>query len=197
MKSLTKVFVALLLAVTIAFSGFQTNANADETNADFATPAASPVSITIDVNQTIDQILGLITSKQDFQLVVANQTNDILTRVGAYNSLSNWPLGDVASLEAQFQDWTENGFGYFSFASNYAVGNTGKYFQFGASWPSIGSRKINLCTLNESGNKPAQKCWDAMSNSDDKNLTNSGFTGRAIMAKNNGKVQWAYQIRKQ
>ncbi len=30
MKSLTKVFVALLLAVTIAFSGFQTNANAEE-----------------------------------------------------------------------------------------------------------------------------------------------------------------------
>lgn len=30
MKSLTKVFLALLLAVTIALSGFQTNANADE-----------------------------------------------------------------------------------------------------------------------------------------------------------------------
>lgn len=193
MKSLTRVFAAFLLAITIAFGGFSGNAHAESTS---AVPAIGG-SITIDVNQTLEQILGLITSKQDFQLVVANQTNEILTRVGTYNNLGNWVLGDVLPSTAEYKDWTESGFGYFSFASNYAVGNTGKYFQFGASWPSIGKRKINLCVRNESDNSPAKACWDAMSNADDKNLYNGQFTGRAMMGNNNGRVQWAYEIRKQ
>jgi hypothetical protein len=187
MKSLAKVFVALLLAVTLAFGGFSGNANAQ-------VPAIG-ASVSIDANKTLEQILGLITSSQTFQLVVANQTDHTLTRVGSYNSLGNWVIGDVAPLRAEYKDWTESGAGYFTFASNYAVGNTGKYFQFGASWPPVGRRKINLCTQNATGNNPAKTCWDAMSDANDKNLVNAQFRGRAIMGNNNGRVQWAYQIK--
>lgn len=182
MKSLTRVFVSFLLAITIAFGGFSGNAHAQS-------------NVSIDANKTIDQILGLITPTQQFQMVIANQTGSTLIRVGAYNNLENWVLGDVPPLTAQYRDWTESGAGYFSFASNYAVGNTGKFFQFGASSPYIGKRRINLCALNESGNKAARVCWDAMSNADDKNLVNGPFTGRAMMANNNGRVQWIYQVR--
>jgi hypothetical protein len=188
MKSLTRVFVAFLLAITIAFGGFSGNAHAQS-------PVGANVNVSIDANKTIDQILGLITSTQQFQMVIANQTGSTLTRVGAYNDLGNWVLGDVPPLTAQYRDWTESGAGYFSFASNYAVGNTGKYFQFGASWPVIGRRKINLCIRNEAGNNAARVCWDAMSNADDKNLVNGQFTGRAMMGNNNGRVQWIYQVR--
>jgi hypothetical protein len=186
MKSLTKVFVALLLAVTIAFGGFQSNAKA----------ATIPIQVSIDVNQTIDQIIGLITSTQDFTLVVANQTPETLRRVGAYNNLSNWPLGDIPSLKAIGQDWKENGAGYFTFASNYAIGNTGKYFQFGASWPPVVSRKINVCNLNQNGNAPAEKCWDQMSSSNDKTVTNGEFIANAQIRKNDGAVLWFYQVKK-
>ncbi|MFM6842407.1 MAG: hypothetical protein ACKPKS_01190, partial [Dolichospermum sp.] len=138
MKSVTRVFAAFLLAITIAFGGFSGNAHAQ-----------SPVgvNVNIDVNQTIDQVLKLVTSTQEFQMVIINKTGNTLTRAGAYNSLGNWVLGDVPSLKAQYRDWTESGAGYFTFASNYAVGNTGKYFQFGASWPPVGRRKINLSSI--------------------------------------------------
>ncbi len=188
MKSLTRVFAALLVAITIAFGSFSGNAHAQS-------PVGANVNVSIDANKTIDQILGLITSTQQFQMVIANQTQSELTRVGAYNNLGNWVLGDVPPLTAQYRDWTESGAGYFSFASNYAVGNTGKYFQFGASWPVIGKRKINLCAQNAAGNNPASACWDAMSNADDKNLVNGQFAGRAMMANQNGRVQWVYQVR--
>ncbi|MFM6247393.1 MAG: hypothetical protein ACKPFD_21785, partial [Dolichospermum sp.] len=129
MKSVTRVFAAFLLAITIAFGGFSGNAHAQ-----------SPVgvNVSIDVNQTIDQVLKLVTSTQEFQMVIINKTGNTLTRAGSYNRLGNWVLGDVPSLNAQYRDWTESGAGYFTFASNYAVGNTGKYFQLGASWPPVG-----------------------------------------------------------
>ncbi len=186
MKSATRVFAAFLLAITIAFGGFSGNAHAQ-----------SPVGVNIgiDVNQTIDQVLKLVTSTQKFQMVIINKTGNTLTRAGAYNSLGNWVLGDVPSLNAQYRDWTESGAGYFTFASNYAVGNTGKYFQLGASWPPVGRRKINLCNINSPGNGPAEKCWDDMSNADDKNVRNGQFSGRALMGNNNGKVQWIYELR--
>lgn len=187
MKSLSRVFAAFLLAITIAFGGFSGNAHAQSTS---AVP-----SIGIDANQTLEQILKLITSTQDFQLVIANATDYPLTRVGSYNNLGNWVSGDVPKDTVDVKDWKESGAGYFSFASNYAVGNTGKYFQFAASWPAIGKRKINLCARNESGNAPAKACWDAMSNADDKNIVNSPFTGRAIMGNNNNRVQWGFQIK--
>ena len=188
MKSLTRVFVSFLLAITIAFGGFSGNAHAQS-------PVGANVNVSIDANQTIDQILGLITSTQQFQVVIANQTGSPLTRVGAYNALGNWPLGDVPPLTAQYRDWTESGAGYFDFASNYAVGNTGRFFQFGASWPIVGKRRINLCARNESGNNAARSCGHAMSNADDKNLVNDQFTGRAMIAVKNGTLQWIYQVR--
>ena len=186
MKSLAKVFVAFLLAITIAFGGFSGNAHAQ---------FGANTNVPIDPNKTIDQILGLITTTQKFQIVIANQTGETLSRVGAYNDLSNWPLGDVPALTAQYRDWTESGAGYFNFAANYAVGNTGRFFQFGTSWPVIGRRKINLCSTNSPGNSPARQCWDQMSDSNDKNQVNGQFTGRAVMGYQNGRVQWLYPVR--
>jgi hypothetical protein len=186
MKSLAKVFVSFLLAITIAFGGFSGNAHAQ---------VGANVNVAIDVNKTIDQILGLVTSTQQTQMVVINKTGTTLTRAGAYNKLGNWVLGDVPSSTAQYRDWTESGAGFFTFAANYAVGNTGKFFQFGASWPPIGKRKINLCNINSPGNSPAEKCWDDMSNANDKNAQNGSYSGRALMGNKDGKVQWIYEVR--
>ena len=189
MKSLAKVFVSFLLAITIAFGGFSGNAHAQ------LPWAGANVNVAIDVNKTVDQILGLVTSTQQFQMVVINKTGTTLTRAGAYNNTGNWVLGDVPSLTAQYRDWTESGSGYFTFASNYAVGNTGKFFQFAASWPPVGKRKINLCTTNSIGNGPAEKCWDDMSNANDKNAQNGLYSGRALMGNKDGKVQWIYEVK--
>ncbi|TAG92909.1 MAG: hypothetical protein EAZ19_17300 [Oscillatoriales cyanobacterium] len=186
MKYLAKVFVALLLAVTLALGGVQGRANAG--------PIPIP-DISIDVNKTIDQIIGLISTSQDFALMIANQTPETLQRVGSYNYTSNWPLGDIDPLTASGQEWKENGLGYFSFASNYAIGNTGRNFQFGASWPPVVSRKINVCARNESGNKPAELCWDKMSNSNDKTVTNAGFQSTATLRKKGNTVLWFYQVK--
>jgi hypothetical protein len=186
MKSLAKVFVALLLAVTLALGGVQGN----------ATAASIPISISIDVNKTIDQIIGLITTSQDFSLVIANQTPNTLVRVGAFNKLSNWPLGDIPTMKAIGEDWKENGAGYFTFASNYAIGTTGKYFQFGASWPPNPlTRKINACAINGSGNGPAEKCWDQMDDSNDVTVTNDKFKATATLRKKGNTVLWFYQVR--
>jgi hypothetical protein len=187
MKSLTRVFAAFLLAVTIAFGGFSGSAHAQSSGA--------IVNVGIDVNKTVEQVLRLIPSTQKSQIVIINKTGTTLTRAGAYNLLQNWPLGDVPSLNAQYRDWTESGAGYFVYAANYAVGNTGKYFQFGVSWPPVGRRKINLCTINSPGNSPAEKCWDDMLNSDDKNVRNGEFSGRALMGNKDRKVQWIYEVR--
>ncbi|WP_027404068.1 hypothetical protein [Aphanizomenon flos-aquae] len=105
MKSLTRVFAAFLLAVTIAFGGFSGNAHAQ---------VGANVNVAIDVNQTVDQVLKLVTSTQKFQMVIINKTGSTLTRAGAYNNLGNWVLGDVPSLKAQYRDWTESGAGYFT-----------------------------------------------------------------------------------
>jgi hypothetical protein len=186
MKSLAKVFVSFLLAITIAFGGFSDNAHAQ---------VGANINVSIDPNMTIDQILGSITTTQKFQIVVANQTGQTLSRVGAYNDSSNWVLGDVPPSTAQYRDWTESGAGYFAFAANYAVGDTGRYFQFGASWPPIGRRKINLCSTNSTGNSPAKQCWNMMSDASDKNQVNGLFTGRAILGNQNGRIQWVYQVK--
>jgi hypothetical protein len=185
MKSLTRIFVALLLAVGITFGGFQGHAKA----------ATLPINVSIDANQTIEQIIGLISTSQDFSLVIANQTPHTLRRVGSYNKLSNWPVGDVDSLKAVGQDWKENGAGYFTFASNYAIGDTGRNVQFGASWPPVGRRKINLCAQNQGGNSPAESCWDRMSNSDDVNLQNANFSAQAQLGKKGNTVLWTYLVR--
>lgn len=58
MKSLAKVFVSFLLAITIAFGGFSGNAHAQS-------PVGANVNVAIDVNKTVDQILGLVTSTQE------------------------------------------------------------------------------------------------------------------------------------
>ncbi|MTJ49475.1 hypothetical protein [Dolichospermum sp. UHCC 0259] len=186
MKSLGKVFAAFLLAITIAFGGFSGNAHAQ---------VGANLNVAIDVNQTVDQVLRLVTTTQQFQMVIINKTGNTLTRAGAYNTLGNWVLGDVPSLKAQYRDWTESGPGYFTFASNYAVGNTGKFFQFAASWPPVGRRKINLCNINSPGNGPAEKCWDGQSNANDKNVRNDQFLGIALMGNRDGRVQWIYEVR--
>ncbi len=189
MKYLVKaanVFTAFLLPIAIAFSGFSGNAHAQSEN----------VNVEIDANKTIDQILGIVSSKQKFQVVIVNQTGYTLTRVGAHNYSENWILGDVPSLTAQYRDWSpRNASTSFSFAANYAVGDTGRFFQFAAAWPPIGRRKINLCARNASDNDPAKVCWEAMTDADDKSATNDQFSAKALMGNNNGRVQWIYQVK--
>ncbi len=187
MKSLTRVFAAFLLAVTMAFGGFSGSAHAQS--------SGTIVNVGIDVNKTVEQVLGLIPSTQQFQIVIINKTGTTLTRAGAHNQIGNWALGDVPSLKAQYRDWTESGAGYLMYAANYAVGNTGKYFQFGVSWPPVGRRKIHLCTINSPGNGPAEQCWNEMSDSNDKNVRNGEFSGRALMGNRDRKVQWIYEVR--
>ncbi len=187
MKSLTRVFAAFLLAVTIAFGGFSGSAHAQ--------PVGVNLNVAIDVNQTVDQVLKLVTSTQKFQMVIINKTGNTLTRAGNYSQIGYWALGDVPSLNAQYRDWRESGAGYVIYAANYAVGNTGKYFQFGVAWPPAGRRKINLCNINSPGNGPAEQCWKDMSNANDKNVSNGEFSGRALMGNKDGKVQWIYEVR--
>jgi hypothetical protein len=157
--------------------------------------AQSVFEVKIDVNQTVEQILSLISSNEEYQIVVANKTGHTLNLVGTFNWSSSWPVKEVDPSKAQYKDWTENGLGTFSFASNYEVGNTGKYFQFAASWPLARKRKINLCTYNESGNSPAKKCWEEMERNDYVNVVNGNFKARAIPGGDKKKKQWMYEVR--
>jgi hypothetical protein len=184
MKSLTRVFVALLLAVGITFGGFHSNAHA----------AASPVSVSIDANKTFDQIVNGIRFDRKYTVLVANKTGKTLQRVGAYNDSSNWPVGDIEPNTAVAQQFdgipiTNS----FSFASNYSV-EPGKNVQLAASFPTIGRRKIGLGGIPQDGNSPAKQVWDNMNDPDDKAI-NSPLQGRASIRQKDGSIVWYYEIK--
>ncbi|WP_242049300.1 hypothetical protein [Aulosira sp. FACHB-615] len=206
MKSLAKIFVAFLVAVTIAFGGFYDHANAASypyyddyelsENIELNRKTPIPISVSIDANQTIDQIINLVHYSQKFVIEVANQTKYPLIRVGTYNDSSNWPVGDVSDLHLVGEQFSGTSVGgSFSFAANYAIGDTGKYVQFAASWPYIGSRKIHLKVINQTGNEPAKIAWKEMDNASDKNLNNDPFQARAFMAQKGDSVIWVYNVR--
>jgi len=187
MKSLTRVFAAFLLAITIAFGGFSGNAHAQSVGA--------TVNVAIDVNKTIDQILGLITSSQDFQLVVANQTQETLTRVGAYNKLSNWPLGDIGSLQLVAERFNSDSF---SFASNYqidcGIGKEKRNLQFSTSLDTEGNKKINIGVINQNGDQPAKLTWDKMTDISDKSLVNLPFVVNALIRQKDKTSIWLFEV---
>ncbi|MEH2253841.1 hypothetical protein [Nostoc sp.] len=187
MKSLTRIFVALLLAVSITFGSFHSNAHA-------ASPLPIP-SISIDGNTTFDQIVNGIRFDRKYTVLVANKTGKTLERAGAYNDSSNWPLGDVEPNSAVGQQFdgipiTNS----FSFASNYRV-EPGKNLQLAATFPTIGRRKIGLGNINQDGNNPARNVWDNMNDSNDKAVNNSPFQGRASIQQKNGSIIWYYELK--
>ena len=59
----------------------------------------------------------------------------------------------------------------------------------------MGKRKIHVCASNQGGNRPAEACWDAMSNADNKSQTNGSFSVSAMMGNKNGKIQWIYEVK--
>ncbi|GGA27959.1 hypothetical protein CYANOKiyG1_44180 [Okeania sp. KiyG1] len=82
--------MAVLLAITISLAAIPTQSASAEVGVD----------VSIDVNQTIDQILGLFKFEGERYVVVINKTDDLLYRSGAYNDSVNWPAGDVPALTA-------------------------------------------------------------------------------------------------
>lgn len=185
MKSLTRIFVALLLVVGITFGGLHSDAHA----------AGSPVSVSIDANKTFDQIVNGIRFDRKYSVLVANKTGKTLERVGAYNDSSNWPLGDIEPNTAVAQQFdgipiTNS----FSFASNYRT-EPGKNVQLVATFPTIGKRKIGLGAINQDGNKPAQEVWDNTNDSSDKGIKNPPLEGRASIQQKDGSIIWYYEIK--
>ncbi|MEH2420045.1 MAG: hypothetical protein V7K48_03610 [Nostoc sp.] len=187
MKSLTRIFVAFLLAVGITFGGFHSNAHA-------AVPLPIP-NVNVDVNTTFDQIVNGVRFDRKYTVLVANKTGKTLQRVGAYNDSSNWPLGDIEPNTAVGQQFdgipTTNSF---SFASNYRV-EPGKNVQLVATFPTIGRRKIGLGAINQDGNGPAEKVWDKTSDSADKAVKNPPLEGRASIQQKDGSIVWFYEVK--
>ncbi|MEH2246047.1 hypothetical protein [Nostoc sp.] len=190
MKSLTRIFVALLLAVSITFGSFHSNAHAAS-----ASPLPIP-SIRINGNTTFDEIAKNIRFDRKYTILVANKTGRTLQRAGVYNdSFTTWPLGDVESNSAVGQQFdghpiTNN----FSFASNYRV-EPGKNLQLTANFPTIGRRRIGLGNINQDGDSPAKKVWDNMNDSNDKAVNISPFQGRASIQQKDGSIIWYYEVK--
>jgi hypothetical protein len=154
------------------------------------------IPISIDVNQTIDQILGNMSFQTKFNIVVINKTGGTLRRVGAHNDSGNWPVGDIQVDNAQLDDFQGNSItNSFSFGSNYQTAD-GKYFQFVATWPTIGSRKIGLGAINQDGNSPAKTAWDNTNDSNDKAVTNDPYQARAFITTKGDSVVWVYEVSK-
>lgn len=181
--------MAVLLAITISLAAIPTQS-----------ASAVGVDVSIDVNQTIDQILDLFKFEGDRYVVVINKTDDMLERVGSYNDSSNWPAGDVNAMTANktFIEGTQPGNTH-SFAANYKVTDTNDtYFQYASSWPLVGERKINLCGENLPGNKPAKHCWQKKEDANDVIITNNGYNGRAtiqtIPTSDGNAIAWVYEV---
>jgi hypothetical protein len=190
MKSLTRIFVALLLAVGITFGSFHSNAHA-------APPLPVP-SISINPDTTFDKIVSPIRFERKYTVIVANKTGKTLERVGAYNDYkdsSNWPLGDIAPNTAVGQQFDGNPYnGSFSFASNYRV-EPGKNIQLAATYPIIGSRKIALGGINQDGNGPAKETWDGRTYGNDKSLNNPPLEAYASIKQKDGSLIWYYEVK--
>jgi len=175
-----------LLAITISFGGLYTSAH-----------AASLAPIKIDINETIDQIFDHMSFKTKFNILVVNKTGGDLKRVGAYNSSGNWPVGDIQVDTAQPVEFEGNSMtNSFSFGSNYKTAD-GKYFQFVATWPTIGVRKVGLGAINQVGNEPAKKIWDQTWDKNDKAVNNYPYEARAFITGKDSSVVWVYEISKQ
>lgn len=161
------------------------------------TSVAIPIpSISIDVNETIDTILDRISFKTKYNVLVVNKTGGVLRRVGAHNDSGNWPVGDIEVNTADPEGFVGNSItNSFSFASNYKTAD-GKYFQFVATWPTIGSRKIGLDAINQDGNDPAKQAWNKTDDSNDKAVNNPPYQARAFIRTKGDSVIWVYEVSK-
>ncbi|MEH2166814.1 MAG: hypothetical protein V7K41_09115 [Nostoc sp.] len=184
MKSLTRIFVALLLAVGITFGGFHSNAHAQ-----------SAISVGIDGNKTFDQMVNGIRFDRKYTVLVANKTGNTLKRVGAYNDSSKWPLGDIEANSAVGQQFDGNPItNSFSIASNYRI-QSDKNVQLVAIYPTIGSRKVGLGNVNQDGNEPAKQVWDKTYDRLDKAVSNDPFEARASIQQKDRSLVWYYEIK--
>lgn len=194
MKSLTKVFVALLLAVTICFGGFNTDANSSPiSSVDYNQVSSSDLQPQILPNQTIEIPMMTITYKSIVE--IANKTQCILRRVGVYNDSLEWPLGDIDSLQLVGERFNSD---IFSFGSNYqidcGIGKEKRNVQFSTSLATEGNKKINIGVINQDGNQPAKSTWDEMTYPSDKSLNNSPFEVSAFIRQKDQASIWLFEV---
>ena len=193
MKSLAKVFIALLLTVTIAFGSFNTRANSSPISyADHNQVSSSDLQPQILPNQSME-IPMTITYKRIVE--IANKTQCILRPVGVYNKSLEWPLGDVGSLRLVAERFNSD---TFSFASNYRVdcgiGKEKRNLQFSTSLDTQGNKKINVGVINQNGNQPAKSTWDQMIDPDDKSLLNLPFGVNAFIRQKDQTSIWLFEV---
>jgi hypothetical protein len=193
MKSLAKVFIALLLTVTIAFGSFNTRVNSSPISyVDHNQVSSSDLQPQILPNQSIE-IPMTITYKRIVE--IANKTQCILRPVGVYNKSLEWPLGDVGSLRLVAERFNSD---TFSFASNYRVdcgiGKEKRNLQFSTSLDTQGNKKINVGVINQNGNQPAKSTWDKMTDPSDKSLLNSPFGVNAFIRQKDETFIWLFEV---
>jgi hypothetical protein len=193
MKSLAKVFIALLLTVTIAFGSFNTRANSSPISyVDHNQVSSSDLQPQILPNQSIE-IPMTITYKRIVE--IANKTQCILTPVGVYNKSLEWPLGDIGSLRLVAERFNSDNF---SFASNYRVdcgiGKEKRNLQFSTSLDTQGNKKINVGVINQNGNQPAKSTWDKMTDPSDKSLLNHSFGVNAFIRQKDQTSIWLFEV---
>jgi hypothetical protein len=193
MKSLIKVFIALLLTVTIAFGSFNTRANSSPISyVDHNQVSSSDLQPQILPNQSME-IPMTITYKRIVE--IANKTQCILRPVGVYNKSLEWPLGDVGSLRLVAERFNSD---TFSFASNYRVdcgiGKEKRNLQFSTSLDTQGNKKINVGVINQNGNQPAKSTWDKMTDPSDKSLLNSPFGVNAFIRQKDETFIWLFEV---
>jgi len=194
MRSLTKVFVALLLTATICLGGFNSNANAspihslDHNQASSASDARSEIH----PNEAVEIPVMSLPYKRVVE--VANKTRCILKRVGVYNTASKWSLGDVSPLRAVGQQFSDD---VFSFASNYqidcGIGQEHRNVQFSAALTSDGTQNVNVGIINRSGNQPAKLTLDEMTYGD-KSVDYSPFQVNAFIKQSDQTTIWFFEV---
>ncbi|MCV3216123.1 hypothetical protein OGM63_21860 [Plectonema radiosum NIES-515] len=194
MKSLTKVFIALLLSVTIAFGSFNTRANSSPISyVDHNQVSSSDIQPQILPNQTIEMPIMTITYKSIVE--IANKTKCILRPVGVYNHSLEWPLGDIDSLQLVGERFNSD---TFSFASNYqidcGISKEKINLQFSTSLGTEGNQKINIGVINQDGNQPAKSTWDEMTDPSDKSLNNSPFQVNAFIRQKDQASIWLFEV---
>jgi len=148
-------------------------------------------SIKIDVNQTVDQIKGLVTYDKKYVIEVINKSKYTLERVGAHNDSENWPLGDIEPGELVVGKFDCNSF---SFGVNYKLKGGLGFIQFAASWPLVGKRKIAVGSIAQEGSSPARQVWDEMDDPSDKSCSNDAVKVRAFMREEGKSITWIYEV---
>lgn len=161
-----------------------------------STQAQSATNVPLRPYPTLEMCNSDVSKNSDYQIILCNDTPRVLTLVGTYKVFGDsWRLGDVPANNVQYIDYKPGGAGFFSYAANYAIGDTGKYLQIAVSNPPVGKKKISICIEQAGGNKPAENCSDNMTNSFFKNVNFERFSAQADMPGVGGKTQWLFRVR--